>query len=394
MASPRPKVLLTNFHPQRDGGGGHMRHVWTLISSPLAREFELAVAAPEGSAVWATGRDAGLPTFACDFPGKLSEAPGVVRAVRRFEAIYRAWPSDLINMNGSRDQQIVVFWKRLFGRRVPCMRSHLAIRCIPSNAYNRWSYNRMVQGNVYICHTAKNISWAGGSLRPEHSRVIPNGVDLDFWRPVSKDPAYLTKLGITPTDFVFGSHAGMAPHKRTDLFLRAAAVALQRGARPFRVLLRGRAPEIEWSRSLAAELGLPNVVYLQHEPDPRGYLSVIDVGFVLSETIEALSYAARELMAMGKPLLSSNYAGLVENVDDGLNGRLVECGDVEGVAEAIHWFLDRSPEQLEQLRHHARQKAELVFDVRKQIEGTARFYREILGSAECQVPSAETKSRR
>jgi len=384
-----PRILLTNFHPQRDGGGGHMRHVWTLISSPLAREFDFGVAAPEGSAVLAAGRAHRLPTFACDFPGKITEAWGVLRAVRRFQRIHREWEPDLINVNGSRDQQIVAFWKQLYRRRVPCVRSHLAIRCIPDNAYNRWSYNRMMQGNIYICHTAKNISWAGGHLRPARSRVIPNGVDLDFWRPMAKDASYLAKLDISPSDFVFGSHAGMAPHKRTDLFLRASALALRRGARAFKVLLRGRQPEIEWSRSLATELGLTNVVYLLHEPDPRGYLSVVDVGFVLSETIEALSYAARELMAMGKPLLSSNYAGLVENVDDGLNGRLVECGDVEGVAEAIRWFLDQSPEQFERLRRHARQKAELVFDVRRQVEGTARFYRDVL--EKCRVPSAECR---
>ncbi|HYL80563.1 MAG TPA: glycosyltransferase family 4 protein, partial [Candidatus Acidoferrum sp.] len=363
------RILLTNFHPQQDGGGGHMRYVRTILDSPLRREFEFGVAAPEGSAVWSTGRALSAPTFACNFPGNLKEIPQMVRAIRRFEQVYREWAPDLVHMNGSRDQGIVVLWKKFYGRAVPCVRAHLAVRCIPDHLYNRWSYQKMVEGHIYIGHSAKNIAWAGGSLKPPNARVIPIGVDVDFWKPMPKDPASLANFGLAPTEFVFGSHAGMGGHKRTDLFLKAAALQRERGARPFRILLRGKETEVQASQRLAAELGLGNLLYASHEPDPRGYLSLIDVGFILSESIEAVSYAARELMAMGKPLISSNYAGLVENVDDGLNGRLVECGDVEGVAEAIGWFLGLEAASLTRLGQNARLKAEQVFCVDRQIQG-------------------------
>jgi len=257
------------------------------------------------------------------------------------------------------------------------VRTHHAVRNIPDNAYNRWAYRRVVQGHIYVGHSARNISWADGSLKVPNARVIPNGVDVKFWRPMPKDPAYLAKLGLAATDFVFGSHAGMGAHKRTDLFLRAAA--RRRGGRPFKILLRGNEREVQESRRLAAELGLDNVVYVGYEPDPRGYLSVIDVGFLLSESIEAISFAARELMAMGKPLISSNYAGLVENVDDRLNGRLVECGDVEAVAEAIGWFLGLEAAALGELSRNARLKAEHVFNADHQINGLRSFYRTSLG---------------
>ena len=207
-----------------------------------------------------------------------------------------------------------------------------------------------------------------------NARVIPNGVDVNFWRPAPKDPAFLAKYNVRPADFVFGSHAGMGAHKRTDLFLQGAALALKRGVRPFKVLLRGNEREIEKSSALAGQLGLTNVVYVRYEPDPRGYLSLIDVGFLLSESIEAISFAARELMAMGKPRISSNYAGLVENVDDRLNGRLIECGDAEGVAEAIDWFLALDAPALGEVSRNARLKAERVFTVENQVRELRRFY--------------------
>jgi len=372
------RILVTNFHPHRGGGGGHTSYVRTILQSNLRVEFALAVAAPEGSGVWETGVTLGVPTFVCDFPGNIKEVLHVVRAMRRFEQIYREWSPDLVHVNGSRDQGIVVFWKKFYRRGIPCVRAHLAVRCIPDNSFNRWSYQRMVQGHVYVGHSAKNISWADGFLRPRNARVIPVGVDVDFWKPSSKDPSSLEKYGLAPTDFVFGSHAGMGRHKRTDLFLRGAALALRQGTRPFKVLLRGKDDEVYASQQLAGALGLQDIIYVRHEPDPRGYLSLIDVGFILSESIEAISFAARELMAMGKPLISSNYAGLVENVDDGLNGRVVECGDVEGVAEVIAWFLRLDVDSLRRLGRNAREKAEQVFTVERQVQGLSRFYRDIL----------------
>ncbi|HUQ74342.1 MAG TPA: glycosyltransferase family 4 protein [Burkholderiales bacterium] len=374
------RILLTNFHPHRGGGGGHARYIQTLLQSDLRKDFEFGVAAPEGSAVWTASRALGVTTFACDYPGHFKEIPRMPGAVRRFERIAAEWRPDLVHANGSRDQNIVVLWKALYGRGVPCVRTHHAVRNIPDNAYNRWAYLKVIRGHLYVSHSAKNMSWVEPSLRPPNALVVPNGVDVNFWTPRAKDPASLQQLGLDAADFVFGSHAGMGAHKRTDLFLRGAALVKRRGPRrAFRILLRGNDQEVAQSRRLGSELGLDNLHYVQHAPDPRGYLSVIDVGFLLSEAIEAISFAARELMAMGKPLISSNYAGLVENVDDELNGRLVECGDAEGVAAAIDWFLALDAERLAELSRNARLKAERVFSVDKQIAALRGFYRASLG---------------
>ena len=370
------RILLTNFHPHKGGGGGHARYIRTILASGLRKEFEFGIAAPDGSGVWQLGAELGVPAFACDFPGHFREIPQMLGAMRRFEGIAAEWRPDLVHMTGSRDQNIVVLWKTLYRRDTPCVRTHHAVRTIPGNPYNRYAYLKVIRGHLYVSHSAKNISWADPYLKPPNSVVVPNGVDVSFWSPRPKDPASLQALGLSPADFVFGSHAGMGWHKRTDLFLRGAALLMKRGApRPFKILLRGNDKEVAESRRVAAEVGIDNVVYQGYAEDPRGYLSVIDVGFLLSEAIEAISFAARELMAMGKPLISSNYAGLVENVDDELNGRLVECGDAEGVAEAVDWFLRLSPERFAEVSRNARLKAERVFTVEKQIDGLRRFYR-------------------
>jgi len=141
----------------------------------------------------------------------------------------------------------------------------------------------VISGHLYVNHSAKNITWEPPSLQPPSSVVVPNGVDVDHGSPRPKDPASLQSLRLKADDFVFGSHAGMGWHKRTDLFLRGAALYRKGGGtRAFKILLRGNEREVAQSARVAAEAGLDNVVYQGYAADPRGYLSVIDVGFLLS----------------------------------------------------------------------------------------------------------------
>jgi hypothetical protein len=142
------KILLTNFHPHQDGGGGHARYIRTILESDLRKDFDFGVAAPEGSGVWATARSLGVSTFACPFPGHITEIPQMLGAVRRFGAIFAEWQPDLVHTNGSRDQNIVVLWKALGRHTMPCVRTHHAVRNIPDNVYNRWAYRTMLQGHI------------------------------------------------------------------------------------------------------------------------------------------------------------------------------------------------------------------------------------------------------
>src|SRR2546430_13040621 len=95
------KILLTNFHPHQDGGGGHARYIRTILESGLRDEFEFGVAAPEGSGVWTTGRTLGAATFGCPFPGHITEIAQMFGAVGRFNEIYHEWRPDPLHLNGS-----------------------------------------------------------------------------------------------------------------------------------------------------------------------------------------------------------------------------------------------------------------------------------------------------
>ncbi|MCC3262472.1 glycosyltransferase, partial [Paenibacillus polymyxa] len=62
---------------------------------------------------------------------------------------------------------------------------------------------------------------------------------------------------------------------------------------------------------------------LARDHDVRSFVAALDVGFVLSSEMETISFACREMMAMGVPVIVSNAGGLAENVHAGLDSWVV-----------------------------------------------------------------------
>jgi glycosyltransferase involved in cell wall biosynthesis len=111
--------------------------------------------------------------------------------------------------------------------------------------------------------------------------------------------------------------------------------------------------------------------------DVRPVISAIDVGFVLSHDVETISFACREMMAMGKPVLLSNYAGLPENITAGREGWLVPVKDPPAVAAALQKILERRS-TLPAMGAAARVRALAQFGLDLFVERTEAVYRSLL----------------
>ena len=67
----------------------------------------------------------------------------------------------------------------------------------------------------------------------------------------------------------------------------------------------------------------------------------LDAGFVLSYDVETISFACREMMSMGKPVLVTRYAGLPENIHEGSDGWIVPVRDRQAMAEAVRTLVEQ-----------------------------------------------------
>jgi len=114
---------------------------------------------------------------------------------------------------------------------------------------------------------------------------------------------------------------------------------------------------------MAHERGLSEFIYCGFHEDVVPYVSVFDVGFILSDSIETISFAAREMMSMGKPLISSSFSGLKENFIHEINGILINQKDIRSLVSAMKYFLDMDKHELETFSKKAREYAVDHFDI-------------------------------
>jgi L-malate glycosyltransferase len=369
------KILITNFHPR--GGGGHVTYIQSLLALQDSNDIRIAVATPAPSRLYQNLKETGYPDlYACDFPGKpQKELPAIIRSIRRFRNIVADFKPDIVHANGGPDLSIAL-WSHPLGKYL-IVRSHHAIKNLSRDFYHRYVYDRRVAQNIYVSRASMDMSHAGG-LIPKSSIVIPNGVDLGRFRSdFPKDQGFAARLGLPDDAFLFGSCTGTDPYKRVDLAI--AAAARLKTQRPYAILAVGDEGDGRLLAERAKAAGVEQFRYCGFHKDVRGFVSLLDVGFVLSDTIETISYAAREMLAMGKPLISSSFSGLRENVVDGYNGILVRPGNIDDVVAAMSRFLNMSTAELALFSANARSYAEENFSITKQLRQHLAVYEKVLG---------------
>jgi N-acetyl-alpha-D-glucosaminyl L-malate synthase BshA len=131
---------------------------------------------------------------------------------------------------------------------------------------------------------------------------------------------------------------------------------------------------VEW---LVNKYGLSDRVHcVGKQPRIVDYLSMADVLLLPSE-LESFGLAALEAMACEVPVIASRVGGLPEVIEDGVNGFMLEMGDVEAMARAALKILESGDLRAEMGRR-ARTSALDRFSTEKIIPMYEDDYRQIL----------------
>ncbi len=80
------------------------------------------------------------------------------------------------------------------------------------------------------------------------------------------------------------------------------------------------------------------VGWVQHD-EKNNYLRNSDV-YILSSYNEGLPISILEAMSYGKPIISTNVGGIPEIVKNGVNGILIEPGNLREIKEALNFFIE------------------------------------------------------
>lgn len=212
-------------------------------------------------------------------------------------------------------------------------------------------------------------------LKTYEAKVIPHGLDLNRYKPVTSSFARQT-LGLPAAKklVLFGSSPGTTADERKGLqFLIPAIKKLSANSEAIELVIFG-SREIKKVR----EWGF-NVHYLgQYRDDLSLSLvySAVDV-MVVPSLQEAFGQTASESLACGTPVVAFNATGLKDIVDHKVNGYLAQPFEVEDLARGIAWVLE-DEDRHKKLQIEARQKAEREFSLELQAKRYLSLYEEIL----------------
>jgi glycosyltransferase involved in cell wall biosynthesis len=167
-------------------------------------------------------------------------------------------------------------------------------------------------------------------LRAGDIEVIPNGVDVEWLRPLAGDGEGRFP---DPSLLYLGR---LQRYKRVDLVLRATARLKSRGF-PVRLRVAGRGEAESELRALAQKLELSDAVEFLGfvSEDRKRELLRRSWVHVLTSPKEGWGITNVEAAACGTPTVASDAPGLRDSVRDGETGYLVPHGDVEALADRL-----------------------------------------------------------
>lgn len=300
--------------------GGAEKHFISLLSGLKKLGVEVAASCiPDGPLIKMLSHQ-NIKLFPVDFSGKWNPLNifKVITVINEFRPA-------LIHTHLSKGALIGGAAAKLKGIKVVSTKHNLS---------KSWYYN-FADRIIAVSEIIKEELVKDG-FNKDNITTIYNGVERDFARVlIGKDVLKIKgKYGIRENSFVVGIIARLAPVKQHYLFLKAAKIALDKGA-DIQFLLCGDGILMDELKKMSYKLGIEkNVVFTGFVEDMQEIYSVIDISVLTSKT-EGMPMSIIESMAFGVPVVASKVGGIPEVVNHGENGFLFEPGNHQKLAERI-----------------------------------------------------------
>jgi len=244
----------------------------------------------------------------------------------------------------------------------------------------RW-LARMTTSLVAVSPEVRDDLVALGVAPAEKFSVVRLGIDLEH--RVDNDDAQRREtrrlMGLRQDAFVIGWVGRMTAVKDTDTVVLALQKLLERNVDAYAVLV-GDGPDREHLERYAHELGvIKRCLFLGYQEDVARFYDAIDV-LVLPSINEGTPVSVIEALAAGRPAVATRVGGVPDVVRDGVDGFLVDPGDVDALAARLA-ELSADPERRAQMGAAGRARVVERYAVDRLVDDVDRLYRELLSRA-------------
>lgn len=210
--------------------------------------------------------------------------------------------------------------------------------------------------------------------------LIPNGIDTELFKPMARNETLAEMLGLGgKTKEERSAVIGFAGELREKKGLRALLSGYAQAAksRPASLLIVGEVRDGEdkkfFDEFKSANSQLPITVTgpVPHEDMPA-YYALMDV-LVHPSLRDGMPNAALEAMACGLPVIATPVGGILDALEDGENGVLVNVNDAAALAGKIVELLD-DPQKRAGLGQRARETVVEKFGLEAELRANLRVY--------------------
>ncbi len=210
--------------------------------------------------------------------------------------------------------------------------------------------------------------------------LIPNGIDTGNFKPVGRNEVLAEALGVeNRTSKVVGFVGELREKKGLATLLTGYAQTNKKI--PSTLLIVGEIREGE-DKKLFDEFQLSNpenqIIVTGHVPhkDLPAYYSLMDV-FIHPSLRDGMPNAVLEAMACGVPVIATPVGGVLDVLEDGVNGWTIPVNDAEHLAKVIEKLLN-DPEQRARLSKKAREKIEAEFTLQSELQANLNIYNKLI----------------
>lgn len=240
----------------------------------------------------------------------------------------------------------------------------------------------------FISVTQSGADFYGWQLRGRTVLGIPNGLS-----PEAQTEDVAEKRKIKRDELKLGEHdvlavivGRMIPLKGHSVFFKALAEAHRKCSR-LRGLVVGNDPSVNgiYGKKLREELSAVSldelVTFLPWQDHMGPVYEASDLVVQPSVDPESFGYVALEGMMAGKPVIASRIGGLVDVVQDGETGFLVEPGNSDELAQAIGRIAE-DPALSAELGKKGMERATTLFTIARNAARIQEVYEKMLFSKE------------
>lgn len=346
-------------------GGG--LQVFFLVQGLQARGEEALLVCPTGSAIAAHAREHGLRVHEIAMGG--DQDIGLMGRVR---ALIRAEKPDLVHLHSRRGSDV---WGALAARLegVPTVMSRRNDNPEPRGWFHlKYKlYDRVVA----ISDGIRQVLLKAG-LSADKVVCVHSAVDTVRYWPHRDDMSWFGDEFHLASDVLTIAMAAQFIARKGHRTLIAALPAVIAAQPRTRVLLFGQGPELAVIKKQVERAELQQqVVFAGFRSDLERVLPCVDV-MVHPAEMEGLGVALLQAAACGLPIVAGRAGGIPEIVRPGLNGELIEPGDVGALSgHLIRLLGDAALRQRYGAAGRALTLAEFSIDA--MVEGNLQIYRDV-----------------